>query len=213
MIENYLSGGAGLEPVAGALFALGVMLLLLEAVGPGLGASGFLGAGCALASFLPDAASGSEPWLTVVLAGLGGALLLFDARVAGFGSLGVFGLLLLVGALALGAATMQQFLFTLLAAAVLCALALPVALLRLPRSPAMERIRLQEKLEGGSARGVRPLPAPGERGRACGDLKPRGTVEIAGERYEARAERFIEKGAVVRVLRAEGRELLVEPDL
>lgn len=56
MIENFLSGGAGIEPIAGALFAVGVMLLLVEAVGPGLGASGFLGAGCALASFLPDAA-------------------------------------------------------------------------------------------------------------------------------------------------------------
>ena len=52
MIENFLSGGAGIEPIAGALFAVGVMLLLVEAVGPGLGASGFLGAGCALASFL-----------------------------------------------------------------------------------------------------------------------------------------------------------------
>ena len=36
MIENFLSGGAGIEPIAGALFAVGVMLLLVEAVGPGL---------------------------------------------------------------------------------------------------------------------------------------------------------------------------------
>ena len=47
-------------------------------------------------------------------------------------------------------------------------------------------------------------------GRACGDLKPRGPVEIAGERYEARAERFLEKGAAVRVVRREGETLVVE---
>ena len=176
MIENFLSGGAGIEPIAGALFAVGVMLLLVEAVGPGLGASGFLGAGCALASFLPDAAAGSEPWLTVVLAGLGGALMLLDSRAAGFGAFGWVGLALLIAAL----------------------------------SAAMAKIQLDERLETGTGRAARTLPEPGARGRACGDLKPRGPVEIAGERYEARAERFLEKGAAVRVVRREGETLVVE---
>lgn len=210
VIENYLSGGAGIEPVAGALFAVGVMLLILEAVGPGLGAGGFLGAGCALASFLPDALSGSEPLWTVVLAGLGGALMLLDARAAGFGALGWAGLALLIAALGLGAASVRQFLFTLCGAAALSAAALPVALLRLPRSAAMAKIQLDERIETGTGRAARVLPEPGARGRARGDLKPRGTVEIAGERYEARAERFLEKGAAVRVVRREGETLVVE---
>lgn len=210
MIENFLSGGAGIEPIAGALFAVGVMLLLVEAVGPGLGAGGFLGAGCALASFLPDAAAGSEPWLTVVLAGLGGALMLLDSRAAGFGAFGWVGLALLIAALGLGASTVQQFLFTLCGAAALSAAAVPVMLLRLPHSAAMAKIQLDERLETGTGRAARTLPEPGARGRACGDLKPRGPVEIAGERYEARAERFLEKGAAVRVVRREGETLVVE---
>lgn len=159
MIENFLSGGAGIEPIAGALFAVGVMLLLVEAVGPGLGASGFLGAGCALASFLPDAAAGSEPWLTVVLAGLGGALMLLDSRAAGFGAFGWVGLALLIAALGLGAATVQQFLFTLCGAAALSAAAVPVMLLRLPHSAAMAKIQLDERLETGTGRAAGPCRA------------------------------------------------------
>lgn len=209
MIENFLSGSAGIEPIAGLLFALGTMLLIAEAVGPGLGASGFLGAGCAVASFLPDAAAGSEPWLTVVLAGLGGALMLLDARIAGFGPLGWAGAVALVAALGLASATILQFLYTLLGAAALSAAAVPVVLSRLPHSPTMERIQLRESLAGTGRADCAP-PEPGAQGRACGDLRPRGAVEIAGVRYEARAERFVEKNAPVRVVRVEGRTVVVE---
>ena len=136
----------------------------------------------------------------MVLAGLGGALMLLDSRAAGFGAFGWVGLALLIAALGLGAATVQQFLFTLCGAAALSAAAVPVMLLRLPHSAAMAKIQLDERLETGTGRAARTLPEPGARGRACGDLKPRGPVEIAGERYEARAERFLEKGAAVRVV-------------
>ena len=120
------------------------------------------------------------------------------------------GLALLIAALGLGAATVQQFLFTLCGAAALSAAAVPVMLLRLPHSAAMAKIQLDERLETGTGRAARTLPEPGARGRACGDLKPRGPVEIAGEQYEARAERFLEKGAAVRVVRREGETLVVE---
>lgn len=54
----------------------------------------------------------------------------------------------------------------------------------------------------------------GERGRSRGDLDPRGWVFVRGELWKARVasgER-VASGTPVRILRAEGRELVVERD-
>ena len=210
MIENYLSGGAGIELVSGLLFALGAMLLVVDALGPGLGVSGFIGTGCLTACFLPDAIAGSVSWGLVALAGVGCALLLLDSRFAGLGPLGWLGIGLLVVTLGVAAVNARQFLYTLCAAVVLITIAMPVTLARLPRSRLMNRIQLNETLESSGVQADCALPAVGSEGIACGDLRPRGWVEIEGERHEACAAFYIEKGACVRVTRCEGRILYVE---
>lgn len=54
------------------------------------------------------------------------------------------------------------------------------------------------------------LPEAGAEGVVLNALKPRGMVRIGEERYEASAAIFIEKGALVRVVRSEGGALFVE---
>ena len=43
MLEKFIAGQSGVEWIGGLLFAVGMMLLMNEAVSPGLGASGVIG--------------------------------------------------------------------------------------------------------------------------------------------------------------------------
>lgn len=209
MIENYLSGEAGIGLISGALFALGIMLLMVEAVSPGVGAGGFLGAACQLACFAPDVLVGSAPVSVFLLAAGGCALLMLDSNFVGVGPLGWVGVGLLLGALGQAALDAMQFIYTLCASAVFTGAALPVALARLPKSRMMAKIELNETLEGSGA-AQKTLPEAGAEGVVLNALKPRGMVRIGEERYEASAAIFIEKGALVRVVRSEGGALFVE---
>lgn len=129
--------------------------------------------------------------------------MLLDSRAAGFGAFGWVGLALLIAALGLGAATVQQFLFTLCGAAALSAAAVPVMLLRLPHSAAMAKIQLDERLETGH----RPRgPAPAEPARGARLRRPQAPrpVEIAASGTK-RGPSASSRRRAVRVVRREGR--------
>lgn len=78
MIEAYLMGQPGLDWIAAALFAVGLTLLIGDAVIPGLGPGGVIGLICQIACFAPDLVGGSSAWSVLALAALGSALLLVD---------------------------------------------------------------------------------------------------------------------------------------
>ena len=99
MIEAYLMGQPGLDWIAAALFAVGLTLLIGDAVIPGLGPGGVIGLICQIACFAPDLVGGSSAWSVLALAALGSALLLVDGRFAGVGPIGVLGAGLLLAAL------------------------------------------------------------------------------------------------------------------
>jgi len=82
----------------------------------------------------------------------------------------------------------------------------------LPRTPFGRRIVLRlppSRAAGGEATGEATLV--GKEGCALGDLRPAGFVEIEGRRLDAvtRGE-YLERGARVRVIRHEGRRIVVE---
>ena len=54
--------------------------------------------------------------------------------------------------------------------------------------------------------------APGQTGRTLTALRPAGVVEVAGERVDAVSEgSWIPAGVAVRVIRVEGRKVVVRP--
>lgn len=197
MLEKFIAGQSGVEWIGGLLFAVGMMLLMNEAVSPGLGASGVIGVALHMGCFLPGVLSGATPWAVLLLAAVGGALMLMDSFITGFGPLAAIGLVLLLLSLWIAADGLAQFFFTLCGCAVLTALSLPVTLHRLPRTRMMQKIRLDDTLTPEQP--AQALPAPGQMGVAVTDLKPQGIVRIGEERCPARAAAFIEKGAPVRV--------------
>lgn len=73
MIEAYLMGQPGLDWIAAALFAVGLTLLIGDAVIPGLGPGGVIGLICQIACFAPDLVGGSSAWSVLALAALGSA--------------------------------------------------------------------------------------------------------------------------------------------
>ena len=195
MLQTFMAGQSGVEWFGGLLFAVGMMLLLNEAVSPGLGASGVVGVALHMGCFLPGVLSGATPWLVLLLAAAGGALMLMDSYITGFGPLAAIGLVLLLLSLWIAADGLSEFFYTLCACAVLTALSLPLTLHRLPRTRMMQKISLNDTLKPPA----QALPEAGETGTALTDLKPQGFVRIGEERCPARAVDFIEKGTPVRV--------------
>ena len=208
MLESFMAGQSGVEWIGGLLFAIGMMLLMNEAVSPGLGAGGVIGVALHMGCFLPGVLSGATPWAVLLLAAVGGALMLMDSFVTGIGPLAVTGLVLLLLSLWIAADGPNQFFFTLCACAVLTVLSLPLTLHRLPSTRTMQKIRLDDTV--APVQPDQALPAPGEKGVAVTDLKPQGIVFIEEERYPARADGFIEKGAPVRVTGSLGGRITVQ---
>lgn len=209
MIENYLSGEAGIGIISGMLFAVGTMLLMIEALSPGLGFEGFGGVACHLACFAPDVLSGNASWGVMILAACGCVLLLLESRFVGIGVLGWLGVALLLGALWMATINVMQFVYTLCASAVMSGIAVPIAISHLPNSKIMTKIALCDTLEGSGMQ-QKQLPDVGVEGVVFSDLKPHGIVCIQGERYAANAKEFIQKDMPVRVVEHDSNVLYVE---
>lgn len=209
MIEAYLMGQPGLDWIAAALFAVGLTLLIGDAVIPGLGPGGVIGLICQIACFAPDLVGGSSAWSVLALAALGSALLLVDGRFAGVGPIGVLGAGLLLAALWQTAQDITAFLLTLCASAVMTGIAIPLQLARLPESKTMKKIQLHARSEVPE-QSADELPQVGALGVARTDLRPVGTVEIAEKRYEAVSAQHLRCGEAVRVTAVQGRRLRVE---
>lgn len=203
-----MAGQSGVEWVGGLLFAVGMMLMMNEAVSPGLGVGGIVGLALHIGCFLPGVLVGATPWAVLLLVAVGGALMLMDSFITGFGPLAAVGLVLLLVSLWIAADGPTEFFFTLCGCAVLVVLSLPVTLHRLPRTRMMRKIRLDDTV--APEQPARALPATGRTGSAVTDLKPQGIVRIDGERVPARAAQFIEKGAPVRVTGRSSGSITVE---
>lgn len=57
-----MAGQSGVEWVGGLLFAVGMMLMMNEAVSPGLGVGGIVGLALHIGCFLPGVLVGATPW-------------------------------------------------------------------------------------------------------------------------------------------------------
>lgn len=198
--------------VAPLLLAAGLGGLVFEALTPGLGLPGLIGALCLALYFGGHILAGLAGWevLAIFLAGV--LLLLAEVFTAGFGILGISGLIAMGISIFMTAPTAEEALRSLLLTLVV-AVAAAVILIRLGRTRGLwRRLMLGTRLEkqAGYVAATYPAELIGREGVTVTPLRPAGTVLIDGKRWDVVTEgEYIGAGQPVRVIDVQGPRIVV----
>lgn len=216
--------------VAGALIAIGIVLIYLE-LHFMTGLLGIMSALCFAIFFWSKFLGGTAGWLEVVLFLLGLACIGLEVFVIpGFGVFGVSGGLLVIAALIMASQTFGNFApatdfrqmtqtVGVLAGAIVVTVASTILMSRfLPRMPILGAMILAPPgTEIDSGPRLKPYDETeeyqalvGKQGRAASPLRPSGKAEIDGEYVDVfSVGGFIDAGTPIEVIRREGSRVIV----
>jgi len=205
--------------VSSILLTLGFLGLLTEMTSPGWGVPG-TGGVIALALFFGARFLAGLAGYEMILLFVGGLLLILLELfvIPGFGVAGVAGIAAILASIYFSfpdAATALKS----LAVSLFAALVLGAVMLRfLPRSRAWQHLVLSTAIEEAeedrlfreAVEQETTALAVGRVGKAVTPLRPAGVIQIGDERFDAMTDgEFVEPGTPVRIVRVEGRKIVV----
>lgn len=222
--------------VGPVLFSLGILGIFIELKTPGFGIPGIAGIVCLAIYFFGHYVAGLAGMEDIALVAIGLVLLGLEVFVIpGFGVAGILGILLIVAGTILGmipylpdspsklpdvngtaiADYFQGALLRMLIMIGLSAVGIYVLSKLLPKTSIYNRLVLQTALsrdEGYTSGDAGQRELLGKEGVAATALRPAGIAMFDRERLDVVSSgEMIEKGARVRVIKVEGRRIVVEP--
>lgn len=198
--------------VATLLLVIGLAAMVIEVITAGFGAAGIISIIAFTLYFGGHIIAGLAGNEVIILFILGIILLLIEVVVPGFGIIGIAGIISLCASIILSAATTAEGLIMLVTALLLAAAVVAVLFRCLKRSPIWSKIVLQhaETKEQGYVGASDYSHLVGQVGEALTPLRPAGTVEIDGQRFDVVSEGgFIAPGTTVNVVKVEGARIVV----
>ncbi len=211
--EN-LSGWLINPVVATLLLILGFFFLFVEVLTAGFGVGGFLSLICFGLYFGGHFFTGVSGWQAIFLFLLGISSLLVEAFVPGFGIFGVGGLVAVFVAIVLAAASTALGFYMLFISFFISAGAGYAAYRYFRRKGLLRSFVLSDAAtrEAGYSTSDDYSALMGKKGRAVTPLRPSGTVEIEGKRFDTVSEGvYIYADETVEVVRVEGGRIVVRP--
>lgn len=196
------------------LLIIGFLGLLIEATTPGFGVPGTMGLISLALFFGGHMIAGLGNWLYVGLFIIGVILLLIEIfLIPGFGLTGISGIILIFISIffTLGGGTKALYSIGVVAAILL--ILFIILLVLFPKLPIWNKLGLKESLktEKGYTTFTPLEELIGKEGKVITTLRPSGTIEIDGKRYDAISlGEFIEKDSRVKVVKIEGNKIIVE---
>ncbi|MBC7194578.1 MAG: nodulation protein NfeD [Caldisericia bacterium] len=196
------------------LLVVGFLGLLIEATTPGFGVPGTMGIISLALFFGGHMIAGLGNWLYIGLFILGVVLLLIEIfLIPGFGLTGIAGIILIFVSIffTLGGGTRALYSIGIVAAILL--ILFIILLFLFPKLPIWSKLGLKERLETekGYTAYTKLEELIGKEGVVLTTLRPSGTIEIDGKRYDAISlGEFIEKNSKVKVIKIEGGKIIVE---
>ncbi|MDW7678598.1 MAG: NfeD family protein [Bacillota bacterium] len=198
--------------VAPVLLSIGFIGLLMEILTAGFGVGGTVSL-IAFALYFGGSILAGNAGTAVLLVFLGGILLLLiEAFVPGFGFPGVGGILLIVISIVLASSSMTNAIVSLVIALVTSIIAFFLILKYAPKSKYFDRLTLVTEMRSdlGYVSTEHKTELLGKEGIVTSYLHPAGTVDIEGEKVDAVSEgMYVETGTRVKVIRREGRRIVV----
>ncbi|WP_411898447.1 NfeD family protein [Paenibacillus spiritus] len=195
------------------LLFLGIAGVVIELLVPGFGVFGIVGIVAFVLYFFGNYVAGfagAETWL-LFIAGL--VMLVLEVFVPSFGILGLLGSACLIAGVVRAAFSLEHALFSLGIAFGAAVVVIAIVVMVFRDRGIWNRFILSSSLtrEEGFVP-VAPLPELlGERGVSLTPLRPAGTAEIGGRRFDVITEGgFIAASVPVRVIRVEGGKVVVQ---
>jgi len=198
--------------VASILLTIGTLALIVEFFTPGFGVPGLIGIICFVLYFTSGYMAGYTDLWAILVFFAGIVLLIIEIIVPGFGIFGISGLIALFVGIVFAAPSVQQGVFSLLAAIGVSVIAIPIFTKIFGKSRFLRRLVLShsEKTELGYVPTAGKSNLIGKTGVAVTVLRPAGTILIDGDRIDAIAQgEFISSGTPVAVVRVEGAKVVV----
>lgn len=201
--------------VAPILLGLGLMLVIIELLSPGLGIPGIAGAALLVLYFGGHMLAGMASWIAILLFIIGLILCIIEIFMPGIGIFAVGGLGCIVGSIFLttpDTATAIKYLVIVLLVMLIMA---PILLKLFSKSKMMDKLLVKETLsteKGYTARKEKLETYIGQEGIALTTLRPAGTVELAnGERLDVVTKgEFVTKGESIKIVGIDGTWLIAE---
>lgn len=196
------------------LLVIGFLGLLIEATTPGFGVPGTMGIISLSLFFGGHMIAGFGNWFYVGLFILGVILLLIEIfLIPGFGITGISGIILIFVSIFFTLGGGIKALYSIGVVAFILLVLFIILLIFFPKIPIWKKLGLKEKLETekGYTTYTKIDELTGKEGVVITTLRPAGTIEIEGKRYDAISlGEFIEKGEKIKVIKVEGGKIIVE---
>jgi len=196
------------------LLIIGFLGLIIEATTPGFGVPGTMGIISLALFFGGHMIAGLGNWFYVGLFILGVVLLLIEIfLIPGFGLTGITGIILIFVSIFFTLGGGVKALYSIGVVAIILLILFIILLILFPKIPIWKKLGLKEKLdtEKGYTSYTKIDELVGKEGVVITTLRPAGTIEIDGKRYDALSlGEFIEKGNKIKVIKVEGGKIIVE---
>lgn len=198
------------------LLIFGIAGLAIELLVPGFGVPGIVGLAAFILYFFGHYVAGFAGLEAVVLFVVGIVLLILEIFVPSFGILGTLGSLSLVGGVVMAAPDAVKALVSLALAFIIAIVIIFWFAKRNNKRGVWNRFILRDALT--VEEGYIPAPSldwlAGKSGVTLTPLRPAGTVEIDGERFDVvTAGEFIQAGKTVKVVKVEGVRVVVREEV
>ncbi|WP_350342493.1 NfeD family protein [Proteinivorax tanatarense] len=176
--------------VGGILLSIGMAAFFIEIISPGFGVFGITGVTCFILFFAGHLIADLAQWEHIVVFILGLILILVDIFAAGFGMLGIGGIALVILSIFLTAETASD-------GFIMIAISIPFTILILvgswkfiSKSDVIKRLILsdREDVDKGYVASSKYDDLLGKKGVALTTLRPTGSAEIEGKRYDVMTE-------------------------
>ncbi|MDO5718798.1 MAG: NfeD family protein [Tissierellia bacterium] len=194
------------------LLIIGFVGAVVELFIPGFGVAGvfsILGFGL---FFAGNIISGNAEWMSLLLFILGGVLIFVEVLIPGFGLPGISGIVLTLLGLLLAMKDISQGLLSLSIAIIIAAIVGFFIIKKGFESPLIKRVILSTNLDTEDFKPDknRNVEMLGKKGISVTILRPSGTIEVEGMRYDAITEGdFIPQGVDVEIFRVVGTKIFV----
>jgi len=199
--------------VAPVLLSIGFIGLLLEILTAGFGFGGTISLIAFSLYFGGSILAGNAGTAVLLVFMAGIVLLLIEAFAPGFGFPGIGGILLVIASIVMASSSFTSAVVSLVAALITSIIALVLILKYAPKSKYFDRLTLVTEMGSDfgyvSTEGKDDLL--GKEGIVTSYLHPAGTIDIDGEKVDAVSEgTYVETGTRVKVIRREGRRIVVK---
>ncbi|MCD5414861.1 MAG: ATP-dependent Clp protease proteolytic subunit [Clostridiales bacterium] len=192
------------------LLSLGFIGIMVEIFTPGFGLGGTLSIVSFSLFFAGSILAGHATYAVLIIFAAGILLLFVEALVPGFGIAGIGGIICLIGSIFMASSSVATAVVSLIIAMVFSVIALVLLLKFGPKTKFLDKIVLRASEKGYIAAAKDYSVLLNKEGIVKSYLRPAGKVEIEGAVYDVIADGdFIEKGKEIKVIKVEGRKIVV----